>query len=79
MEASLTLLLVVLFVENVCCLAVHKCCNVSQVYYEHRMQCDEGLFDVEALANVVPLDQFLTFETGALEASHCKNGSLRQR
>ena len=64
---------------------VSKCCDFGQVYYEMSSECGEGSFNLTALRSKHMADDVIAdsddneiyFDTGAVKAEDCENGSLR--
>ena len=61
---------------------VAKCCDVKQVYHEKNSVCGEGNFNLTVLrskhlAADIGFDNEVAFDTGAVKAEDCENGSLR--
>ena len=67
---------------NLTTTVVAKCCDVGQVYYEMSSECGKGSFNITALryehmADDYSDDNEIYFDTGAVKAEDCENGSLR--
>ena len=63
---------------------VAKCCDVGQVYHEKESVCGEGNFNLTALRSKHLAEDDIgfnnnevAFDTGAVKAEDCENGSLR--
>ena len=83
--SSIAGLVILLIVENSYATnltLVSKCCEIMQVYHEKKSVCVEGSFNLTALrseymAADIGFDNEVAFETGAVKAEDCENGSLR--
>jgi hypothetical protein len=60
---------------------VAKCCDLGQVYDEMSSQCAPGNFNLTTLRSQYMADAGIgmgvVFDTGAMKAEDCENGSLR--
>lgn len=77
--------LILIWMMSVCSMGedftlVHKCCDLDQVYSEPLAKCIEGAMNKTSLTrlHMVKNHQPIMFETGALEAGDCSNGSQRR-